>query len=96
MRLSIATLIVGALLVGTANAAPPDGPPPPSKHRVVTCDQARPGTGFWKQCHPKKPPRHVRQPPAPDRPGPAGKPGPSGKPGPGGKPDPMMERAPRP
>jgi hypothetical protein len=76
MRLSIATLIVGALLVGTANAAPPDGPRPP-KHRVVTCDQARPGSKLWKQCHPKKAVRHVTQPKAPGQPGPAGKPAPA-------------------
>jgi len=69
MRFSIAALIVGAMLVGTANAAPPDAPPPP-KHRVVTCEQARPGTKLWKQCHRRIPPRVVREPRAPKRPAP--------------------------
>lgn len=78
MRISIAALVVSALLVGTANAAPPDAPrgPFPGKHRVVTCDQARPGTKLWKQCHRRAPPRIVREPRAPHRPAPGDMPPP--------------------
>lgn len=60
MRFSIATLIVSAMLVCTANAAPPKMPPPP-KHRVVTCDQARPGTRLFRECHRRAPPKVVKR-----------------------------------
>lgn len=60
MKLSIATLVIGAMLACTANAAPPASQPAP-KQRVVTCDQARPGTKLWKECSKKK---VVKQPKA--------------------------------
>lgn len=81
MRLSIAALVVSALLVGTANAAPPEAPPSP-KHHVVTCDQARPGSKLWKQCHPKKAPKIVRQPKVSHKLAPARQPAPMDEPAP--------------
>lgn len=64
MKLSIATLVISAMLACTANAAPLLAPPH-AKHRVVMCDHARPGTKLWKECHPKKAPKIIRHHKAP-------------------------------
>ncbi len=70
MRLPIATLVVSALLIGAANAAPPQTPP--GHTRAITCEQARPGTKLWLVCHKKKPAKAVkpgaRQPKASKKP----------------------------